>query len=88
VPSLPTRWWPTTGRLLSYAYDGCSRPLLLTEFARYQQGWVGRSLPPRTVRFPIDPATGPTCARQCSEPYVRMLKACLSWYLKQPSNLP
>ena len=45
------------GRLLSYAYDGCSRPLLLTEFARYQQGWVGRSLPPRSVRFPIEPAT-------------------------------
>ena len=45
------------GRLISYAYDGCTRPLLLTEFARYQQGWVGRSLPPRSVRFPIDPAT-------------------------------
>ncbi len=45
------------GRLLSYAYDGCTRPLLLTEFARYQQGWVGRTLPPRTVRFPIDAAT-------------------------------
>jgi len=45
------------GRLLSYAYDGCTRPLLLTEFARYQQGWLGRTLPSRTVRFPIAPAT-------------------------------
>jgi hypothetical protein len=45
------------GRLISYAYDGCTRPLLLTEFARYQQGWLGRTLPPRIMRFPIDPAT-------------------------------
>ncbi len=45
------------GRLLSYAYDGCTRPILLTEFARYQQGWLGRSLPPRIVRFPIEPAS-------------------------------
>jgi hypothetical protein len=45
------------GRLISYAYDGCTRPLLFTEFARYQQGWVGRRPPPRTVRFPIEPAT-------------------------------
>ena len=43
------------GRLVSYAYDGCTRPILLTEFARYQQRWYGRDLPLRTLRFPMDP---------------------------------